>query len=494
MFRLRLLPFFLLLCFAPSALAQTDCPAIVSAALEAVDTACNGTGRNQLCYGNITLDVTPHETVTDFHFEQPGDVVNIADVENLRLSSFSLDEAAWGVALMNMQAYLPGTLPGQNVTFLLFGDVAIEDRGIPVVEVPVTATNDVNVRLRPTTETRVIASLRAAEEAIASGRLPDNSWIRVSLDDGVMGWVSGDFLNGDVSQLMAVDSETTIFGPMQAFYFTTGINDAPCAEAPDSGILIQTPQGVGTVQLNANGVHIELGSTVYLQAVPGDAMTISVIDGHATLTAFDESQVVPAGTSARVPLDADGLASGAPEYPIPYAFQSLRLLPVNVAAFTPVTVGRAVATRDIPAAIAAVSSGGQGDTVVNAPQGGGTAPGGQSPAAGNAPRSGGWTITVTITQNTCDPSTMPAGSVQVSNPTVIFSADLAVMTWDFGDVQQNYFRVADNVYVANNPFGIPHATQTVTLTSATTFTVAWRATGGDNPCVFWHDGTGVFGG
>ena len=30
---------------------------------------------------------------------------------------------------------------------------------------------------------------------------------------------------------------------MQAFYFRSGIGDAPCAEAPNSGILIQTPEG-----------------------------------------------------------------------------------------------------------------------------------------------------------------------------------------------------------------------------------------------------------
>lgn len=488
MFRLKLFAVFLVACLAPTVHAQNDCPTIVSTALEAVDDVCTETGRNQLCYGNFLLEVTPHNTMTRLQFESPGDTANIGDVQYLRLSSFNLDTAAWGVALMNVQAYLPGTLPGQNVIFLLFGDVAVEDRGVPVVEVPVTATNNVNVRLRPTTDTGVIASLRRAQEVIANGRLPDSSWIRVTLDDGMVGWVNGDFLDGDVSRLMEVDTDTAIFGPMQAFYFRTGINDAPCAGTPDSGILIQTPQGAGTIQLNANGVQIELGSTIYLQAVPGDFMTVSVIEGHATLTAFDESQVVPAGTAARVPLDDAGMASAAPEYPVPYAYQSLRFLPVNTAAFAPVTVRRAVATRNIPGAIAAVG-GGQSNTTISAPQAGG-----QSSAGSSTLRNGVWTITTTITQNTCDPDRLPVGTIQVSNPTILFNADLSVMTWDFGDSQQNYIRNSDNVYVANNPFGIPHATQTVTLTSATTFTVAWRATGGGNPCVFWHDGTGVFNG
>ena len=36
---------------------------------------------------------------------------------------------AWGVALMRIQANLPDTLPGQNVTMLIFGDVQIQNAG-----------------------------------------------------------------------------------------------------------------------------------------------------------------------------------------------------------------------------------------------------------------------------------------------------------------------------------------------------------------------------
>jgi hypothetical protein len=329
MLKLRLLPFFLLLCFAPTVLAQTDCPTIINAALEAVDTACTGTERNQLCYGNVLLEVTPHGTTTQLQFEQPGDIANLADVQSLQLSSFSLDDSTWGVALMNVQANLPDTLPGQNVTFLLFGDVSITNASNGMGELSVMAISGVNVRQRPTTNATVVGSLSSGQEVIATGRLSDSSWIRVRPNDETEGWVSADFVSGDLNMLLVTDADAPAFGPMQAFYFTTGINDAPCAEAPDSGILIQTPQGAGEISLRLNYVDIQLGSTVYLQAVPGDVMRVTVIEGHATLTADGESQVVPARTVSAVPLDSSGVASGAPEFPTPVDDNALEALPLD---------------------------------------------------------------------------------------------------------------------------------------------------------------------
>ena len=35
-------------------------------------------------------------------------------------------------------------------------------------------------------------------------------------------------------------------------------------EAPQDGILIQTPKGVGQINMRANDVDIQLGSTAYL--------------------------------------------------------------------------------------------------------------------------------------------------------------------------------------------------------------------------------------
>jgi hypothetical protein len=235
-----------------------QCGELVEQAITAVQDACADTGRNQACYGNVALEASAREGVTDFVFEQQGDLVDVADIDTLTLSS--LDEVAgeWGVALLRIQANIPDTLPGQNVTFLLFGDVELQN----------------------------------------------------AVD--------------------AADSADAGLTPMQAFYFRSGLDDSACAEAPSSGILIQTPEGAGTITLRANDVEISLGSTAYFQAEAGDAMTVSVVEGEAEVTADGETVVVPAGMQVGVPLDDELRASGVPEDPQPYDAAAFTALPISV--------------------------------------------------------------------------------------------------------------------------------------------------------------------
>ncbi|MCA0454507.1 MAG: hypothetical protein LCI00_11075 [Chloroflexi bacterium] len=251
---IRYWPLYVLMifCVSAAAVSAADCPTIVKTALDATDLACAETGRNQACYGNINLSAEAVDDAPAFTFTEPGDLVQIASVKNFVLSPLDTDEDAWGVALMKIQANLPETLPGQNVTLILFGDVEV--------------TN-------------------AAEE------------------------------------------EQT---PLQAFYFKSGLNDAPCEQAPSSGILIQTPEGQGKINLTVNEAQITLGSSAYFQAQPGGEMTVSVVEGEGTVTSDGVTVTIPAGSRARVPLDANGAADGEPVGPEPYVEAELVALPLSL--------------------------------------------------------------------------------------------------------------------------------------------------------------------
>ena len=73
----------------------------------------------------------------------------------------------WGVSLMQLQANLPDTLPGQNVTVLLFGDVTLQPAlASNEIEVRVAATNGVNVRGGPSTNDAVLARLEVDDRII----------------------------------------------------------------------------------------------------------------------------------------------------------------------------------------------------------------------------------------------------------------------------------------------------------------------------------------
>jgi uncharacterized protein YraI len=234
---------------------STTCATIVQAALQTVDELCSATSRNQACYGNLTLEAEPQPDVTNLKFDAPGDIADVTDISALRLSALDETSQEWGVSLLRLQANLPDTLPGQNVTMLLFGNVEIT---------------------------------------------PDTS---------------------------ASDA-----APLQAFFLKTGTGDAPCEAAPDSGVLVQTPAGAATIQLRVNKVNITLGSTAYLQAQADETLVIIVVEGEAAVTAFEETQTVPAGAKVEVPLDEDLVASGPPSEPEPYAEADVQALPVSLLA------------------------------------------------------------------------------------------------------------------------------------------------------------------
>jgi hypothetical protein len=333
---------FLLLVFAAlfgmsQVVAQADdCPAIVETALQATDSACADTSRNQACYGNVNLDAEFDPAAGDFTFEQQGDIVDVGAIRNLRLSSLSEESGDWGVALMKVQANLPDTLPGQNVTFLLFGDVEIENAAVGggMVKLPVSATGNINVRSGPSTNDAIAGTLSSGESVTANGRLEDGSWLRVELADGAVGWVFADLVSGegDLSTLAVVsagDAPAPDFNPMQAFYFRSGVSDSPCAEAPNSGILIQTPEGAGEVTFKVNEVTITLGSTSFLQAQAPGVLTIHMVENKATIESFDVSRTVFAGSKVEVPLDANRIASGPPGDVQPFNDIELRSLPLG---------------------------------------------------------------------------------------------------------------------------------------------------------------------
>jgi hypothetical protein len=101
------------------------CPGIALAALTVADQVCAGTGRNQACYGHLLLEAEPQPGVVDFAFERIGDIVDAAALRSLRLSPMDTAAGSWGIALLRLQADLPETMPGENVTLLLFGDTQI---------------------------------------------------------------------------------------------------------------------------------------------------------------------------------------------------------------------------------------------------------------------------------------------------------------------------------------------------------------------------------
>lgn len=331
----------------PFTIAQ-ECPTIVQDAITIMDTACRDTERNQACYGNGQIDVLTQPDITLGNFDAPGDQIAIAGIQTMTL--YPLDEIAnnWGVALMQIQANLPDTVPGQNVTVLVFGDTEI----------------------------------------------------------------------------------TSASANMDAFYFRGGVGEAGCAQAPN-GIVIQTPEGAGMIDLTINDIQISLGSTAYITAEVEDLLTFNLLEGDASVTADGETQSIAGGEFVAVPLDENLSATGAPSEPEAIDFASLPILPV---ALLPQDISEEV--PDLPTA-SADNTTASGEVII--------------PATGN------WTYTLNglTTSNGCPAGfgEMMQSNIQLGDTTFVdFGGqpiNLETLLENTGGVFATYENPEPNIYQAS---------------------------------------------
>lgn len=334
-----------------------DCPVIVQNALNSANTNCANTGRNQVCYGNASITAQMRPGCGNFNFSRPGDLASIQAVESLTLTGMDTATNQWGVALMRMQAALPNSLPGENVTVLLFGNVLLQNAVEPLTigaqaTIHTTEGDRLNMRSTPSTSGSLISQIADGTQVVIQDgpRTADGyTWWRIRTPSQSEGWVieSCDDYGARLPTLLP-PGNNNLYAPMQAFYFRSGIGDAQCHEAPESGILIQTPQGRGTITLRANEVEIGLASTAYLQAQAGGEMTINVLEGEARVVAFGVTQIVSAGQRTRIPLTVNLQASGAPSVPEAYNAVLFPSLPTQLLE-RPIQVdtGRQLGTGDV---------------------------------------------------------------------------------------------------------------------------------------------------
>ena len=296
------------------------CTTIVQAALDAADQACSSTGRNQVCYGNILGDAVPADGVTELNFADVGDIEQVQNIQSLHLSPLNEATQQWGVALMQLQANLSDTLPGQNVTFLLFGDVEIEEALDDQVRVPAQALRATNIRLRPSVNSEVLGALPRGAEVLVTGEYLNSAgevWLSVKYEQyrRRTGWAYGNLFDIQFSELPDVSPDSLVLNPMQAFYFRTGIGRSTCAEAPTSGVVVQTPEGAGLVNFSVNGVDISLGSTAVLSSSESELLNVALLEGVGSVEIGGLARQLVPGAETRIERRASDSPNSEPVIP-----------------------------------------------------------------------------------------------------------------------------------------------------------------------------------
>lgn len=103
------------------------CDLQVQAILEQVSQLCAATGRNEVCYGNDRLRAAFRPDVSPVPFGSAGDTAALSLLASIGTEPYRPQQGTWGVALIKAQVDLPTALPGQNVTFLLYGGSSLEN-------------------------------------------------------------------------------------------------------------------------------------------------------------------------------------------------------------------------------------------------------------------------------------------------------------------------------------------------------------------------------
>lgn len=109
-----------------TATAVADCQRLIDQAMQVSEDLCEQIGPNQVCYGNNTLEaeLIPGANIS---FSERGDVIEVEKLIRLSASPLDLARQEWGIAILRVMANLPRSLPGENVTLIVFGNTTLDN-------------------------------------------------------------------------------------------------------------------------------------------------------------------------------------------------------------------------------------------------------------------------------------------------------------------------------------------------------------------------------
>ncbi len=284
---------------------SNSCPAIVEQALQAVGDNCDQLSRNSACYGFNRVDSTFFAEQESGFFSQPSDRALLGQLLSLKTAPLNTSNGEWGVAVMNVLANVPNSLPGQGVMFLLMGDVEVtndvnpEAAFTPAAAVEAVVAQTTALLGNPTRASNTLATLAIGTPIAADALSVDGAFVRAVVGNSA-GWVALEALeNPDtLADLPIVASAQRT--PMQAFYFSTGIGQPECNEA-QATLAIQSPENI-KVDLTVNGVDIRVGSMLtFTQGPNGPQMTV-----HRGGVQLPNGQTLGAGNTSLITFDFEG--------------------------------------------------------------------------------------------------------------------------------------------------------------------------------------------
>lgn len=288
-----------------------SCPAMQQEALANIVERCAEQEAGTLCLGGATVTPVYRQSAErPAALDAPGDAVSIAGIDWLSVSS---EDRTWGVARALFPAYAGDGFEASDAALVALGNVVLfpQDAANPpaaLVDVNVTAAQGANLRAAPNTDAPIIAQLTHSRDLKAVGRHPGGGWLLIYASPDLRGWISQTVVSApqDVVPALDADAETApLWLPWQRFDFRSGVDDAPCAAAPESGILLQSSKSDAPRRFVINGARLTLAGTAWLQAQISSGMLIHITDGRARISTAEGQAALSGGQFIRVTLERD---------------------------------------------------------------------------------------------------------------------------------------------------------------------------------------------
>lgn len=315
-----------------SVFAQDDtCALLFQEVVNTIQQSCLDTGVNQVCYGYGAASPDPRPNIR-LVWHEPGDIVDTSALAGFTTSGFDPASGEWGIALAKVRADLPEGV----VTMLTFGDVRVENANeapgdVVRLEVTVQSKSGANVRAEANESGPLSDVLSFGQRVDVIGRTADSEWLWVVVA-GTNGWVSASVVQADfdLNVLPVRDPDNTgwpyLRGPLQELNFESAASgERPCATAPDSGILVQTPDLEREASLIVNTLELHFAGTLWLQTPAPAEVYVSVLEGYLW---YGEERDPTLNAGERLHFSYDGRRMMVSPEPEEYAFIRARYLPL----------------------------------------------------------------------------------------------------------------------------------------------------------------------
>lgn len=317
----------LTLCIFSVVLAQdTQCLEPVREAVESALSNCADMDMNELCYASGTQEIASR-LPDDESYNEVGDTIEIGHVDVLAITSTAEESS---IAMLAPRA----NFVDDTLRMVVVGNVSLQNLGnsrsdFVAAEIAVSRRNGAQIYTEPDAPTEEYLCWGCVVRAI--GRSADGVWLAVLNEDDSSLWVAAADMEATIDfQLLPIVEADAIpqppyVGAMQAFTLISGIDDAPCAGAPESGVIVQTPDLDRNGFLIVNGLDIQFAGTLFLQAQPDAVMVVTVLEGEALLGTGDDAFTLNVGERLSYPFDGQGLSVHS--LPEAYHYAAARNLP-----------------------------------------------------------------------------------------------------------------------------------------------------------------------